>query len=213
MKDHQEISDPAVVKALSHPLRIQILGLLEDRVASPNELSQELDAPLGNVSYHVRELARLDFLKLVKKVPRRGAIEHYYTAKARPRVSDAGWAATPSIVKQAMVRSALEQISAYVNAAALENGFESEESHLNRMEIVVDDRGFSDLSKELWRVLLAIPKIEEASRKRLEKADHDGEQRVTVVTMLFETADPMIARQAHKQGPHAGARKRTRGTA
>jgi DNA-binding transcriptional ArsR family regulator len=196
VKDHQEISDPAVVKALSHPLRIQILGVLEKRTASPNELAREFDAALGTVAYHVRELARYGFIELVKKTPRRGAVEHYYRAKARPRVSDAGWAATPSVVKQAMVRSALEQISTFVNAAALEGGFDREQAHLNRVELVVDERGWEELSKELWRVLQALPKIEEASRKRLGRSDHDGEQRVTVVTMAFETAEPMIARAA-----------------
>jgi len=49
------------------------------------------------------------------------------------------------------------------------------------------------LSKELRRVVDALPKIEAASRKRLASADHEGEQRVTVVTMLSRNAEPMIA--------------------
>jgi DNA-binding transcriptional ArsR family regulator len=194
MKDHFETSDQSVIKALAHPLRVQILGVLEQRTASPNELSRELDAPLGNVSYHVRELARFGLVKLVKKTPRRGAIEHYYQATQRPRISDAGWAATPRVVKDAMIRSALEQISTFVNASAIEGGFSAEEAHLNRVRLTVDERGWQEVSRELWRVLEALPKIEAASRKRLAKNNHDGERDVTVVTMGFETAEPMIAR-------------------
>ena len=59
---------------MAHPLRVQILSVLEQRVASPRELSDELEAPLGNVSYHVRTLSSLGLIKLVKKTPRRGAI-------------------------------------------------------------------------------------------------------------------------------------------
>jgi DNA-binding transcriptional ArsR family regulator len=194
MKPHAEISDPRIVKALAHPLRIQILGILEQRVASPNELSRELDASLGTVSYHVRELARYGMVKLVKKTPRRGAIEHYYRAEERPRVSDAGWAQSPQVVKDALVRSALEQMSTFVNAAASSGGFNAEEAHLNRVQLTVDEKGWKDLSEELWRVLRTLPKIEEASRKRLAKDNHEGERNVTVVTMLFETAEPMLAR-------------------
>ena len=70
------------------------------------------------MSYHVRRLHALGFLELVKRTPRRGAIEHHYRAKARPRVTDEGWAETPSIVKRAMVGASLQQITSYVNAAA-----------------------------------------------------------------------------------------------
>jgi len=46
-------------------MRTRILGMLDERVASPRQLSDELDAPLQNVSYHVRELAKLGLIKLV----------------------------------------------------------------------------------------------------------------------------------------------------
>jgi DNA-binding transcriptional ArsR family regulator len=194
MKERLEIADQSVIKALAHPLRVQILGVLEQRTASPNELSRELGAPLGTVSYHVRELARFGLVKLVKKTPRRGAIEHHYRA-TETRITDAGWAATPQVVKDAMVRAALSQISTFVNAAAIEGGFNRDEAHLNRVQLTVDERGWQDLARELRRVLDAIPKIEEASRKRLARNDHEGERNVTVVTMSFDTAEPMVARQ------------------
>jgi DNA-binding transcriptional ArsR family regulator len=192
--DHREINNQGLIKALAHPLRVQILGVLEQGRASPVELARELDAPLANVAYHVRELQRYDMIKLVKKTQRRGAIEHYYEVTERPRITDAGWAAAPKAVKGAMVRAALEQISTFVNAAAIEGGFDREEAHLNRVQLTVDERGWKELSKELWRVLEALPRIEEASRKRLASNNHEGEQNVTVVTLGFETAEPMIAR-------------------
>ena len=48
MKPHSDISDPRIIKALTHPLRVSILGTLEERTASPSELAEELGAPLGN---------------------------------------------------------------------------------------------------------------------------------------------------------------------
>ena len=210
MKEYLEISDQNVIKGLAHPLRVQILGILETRAASPNELSQELDAPLGNVSYHTRELLRFGLVKLVKKTPRRGAIEHYYKAIKQPQITEAGWARTPRVVKDSMVRSALEQISDFVNAAAIEGGFNHAESHLNRIQLTVDERGWQEVAQKLTQLLTALPKIEEASRKRLEKASHDGERNMTVVMMGFETAEPMIARPVKAQKAATRSKQRVR---
>lgn len=210
MKEYLEISDQNVIKGLAHPLRVQILGILETRAASPNEISQELGAPLGNVSYHTRELLRFGLVKLVKKTPRRGAIEHYYKAVKQPQITEAGWAATPRVVKDSMVRSALEQISAFVNAAAIEGGFNRAEAHLNRTQLTLDERGWKDVSAKLTDLLGALSRIEAASQKRLERAGHEGERSTTVVTMSFETADPMIARQPAKARKPAAKRSKSR---
>ena len=69
MRTLHDINDPRLVKALAHPLRIRILAILEDRVASPSEIAEQLDAPLGNVSYHVRQLAELGLISLVRETP------------------------------------------------------------------------------------------------------------------------------------------------
>jgi DNA-binding transcriptional ArsR family regulator len=106
MKPFHDITDPTVAKALAHPLRTRVLAALEDRTASPSELATELDVPLGVLSYHIRRLTALGFLKLVRRVPRRGAVEHYYTA-VQPPVTAEAWGATPGIVKQASIAGTL----------------------------------------------------------------------------------------------------------
>lgn len=60
-------------------MRVAIIRhLTEHELVSPSGLSKVLGAPLGVTSYHVRRLASLGFLELVKRVPRRGAMEHFY---------------------------------------------------------------------------------------------------------------------------------------
>jgi len=100
-----DINDPRLVKALAHPLRIRILAILEDRVASPSEIAEQLDAPLGNVSYHVRQLAELGLISLVRETPVRGTLEHHYKAEIRPRITDKAWSTAPDIVKHAQARA------------------------------------------------------------------------------------------------------------
>lgn len=73
------VVDRRTTQALAHPTRVRILRFLKDaEVASPNTMATEFRVSLGSVSYHVRRLHKLGFLKLVKQVPRRGATEHFY---------------------------------------------------------------------------------------------------------------------------------------
>src|ERR1700761_9561038 len=72
-----------VAKAFAHPLRGQILIILNERVASPNLLAQELDQSLNLVAYHVRVLEKYDCIELVDTKQRRGATEHFYRATRR----------------------------------------------------------------------------------------------------------------------------------
>ena len=102
MKKVTTLDDPRYIKALSHPLRVRILAILEERAASPVKLADLLDASLGVVAYHVRTLEQLGLIKLVRTNQVRGAVEHHYRAQPRPTISDEGWAAAGPVAKQAL---------------------------------------------------------------------------------------------------------------
>ncbi len=188
MKSYADVTDSRVVKALAHPLRVEILAALEDRVASPNELAGELQADLGSVSYHVRRLVHLGFLKQVDQVPRRGAIEHYYTAIVGPRITDTAWSNVPTIVKRAMVGATIETVGRLVTAAAGAGGFDIADAHLTRTPVVVDQRGWHDLAEELRSLTERMAEIQRDSATRL--AESPGpENQATVVLMLFDSSD------------------------
>src|SRR5947208_3501934 len=192
MKSFAAINEPRVAKALSHPLRARILGILEERRASPRELSEELGAPLGNVSYHVRALLNLKLIKLVKKTPRRGAIEHHYEATgSAARVPDVEWEKMPSVAKQAIVGAVLDETNQSVAEAAAVGGFDRSEAHITRTKLVLDDKGFKDLSDVLAKVVERAERIQEQSTKRLKASDHDGEHQAALALMLFETMPPV----------------------
>jgi len=58
--------------------------VLREREASPRELAEELEAPLGVTAYHVRRLVDLGLVALVRETRRRGSIEHHYLAAEPP---------------------------------------------------------------------------------------------------------------------------------
>ncbi|MEX2108924.1 MAG: helix-turn-helix domain-containing protein [Solirubrobacterales bacterium] len=76
----------ALIKALSHPLRRQILRTMSDgQAASPRELAERLDQPLSNLSYHVRVLVNSGALKLVRKQQVRGTMQHFYRPSVKAK--------------------------------------------------------------------------------------------------------------------------------
>src|SRR3954468_3075681 len=84
--------DEGLLKAISHPLRHRLLGMLDGRVASPNELARGLRAPLGRGRSPLRLLHDLGAIELVNTEPRRGALEHYYRAVTRAWFGEGDWA-------------------------------------------------------------------------------------------------------------------------
>lgn len=202
MKHDRHITDARVAKALLHPLRVRILRVLDERIASPSQIAQELDASLGVVSYHVRTLARLGFVELVDEQQRRGAIEHFYRAAERPVVTSEAWGQMPTVAKHAMVRVTLAQIAEQVNQAAAGAGFERPEVHLTRSPLVLDEQGWAQVSACLDAALEELERVTAESERRLTARDHAGEIRATAVLMLFESpGEPSAA----NGGAHAGA--------
>jgi DNA-binding transcriptional ArsR family regulator len=191
------ISDPRYVKALSHPLRVRILALLQERTASPRELAEWLDATLGTVSYHVRTLHDFGLIELVKTTQVRGAIAHHYRAKIRPRVDDEAWASAAPIVKQAAVGAALQTVDDYARASAAAGGFDRGEAQLSRTSVRLDAKGWQQAAKACEKLLADLGKIEDAAARRLEKNAADASD-AAVVLLLFESVK---LTQADGDGP------------
>ena len=75
----KQIIDQRLVRAVSHPLRVEILEALSgDEEQSPTQIAKKLDKKLGNVSYHVNVLRECEVIELVRTRPRRGALEHFF---------------------------------------------------------------------------------------------------------------------------------------
>jgi len=181
-----DITDPRIAKAFAHPLRIHILGMLDDRVASPSEIAGELDAPLTHVSYHVRQLAGLGLIKLVRTTPRRGAVEHHYTAKIRPKVTDDAWSQAPEVVKKNLVAGWVQQVGAHVSAAVGDGGFERDDAHMSRSALDLDEKGWRAIAKELAKTLERVERISAEAKQRIEADPETAHFRATVAMMLFE---------------------------
>jgi DNA-binding transcriptional ArsR family regulator len=183
--------DPKLAKALAHPLRVRILSVLEQRMATPKELAQELGVPLGNVSYHVRALRDNGFLELERTRVVRGAVEHRYRMLGRPRINAATWAALPEIVREAFDAAAVEQIFGDVTRAVGAGGFTDAQSHIARFAFSLDEEGFAEASQVVSEALERFQEIE--ARAKARRGDEPGRPAIGVA-MLFHGGQGEAAR-------------------
>jgi DNA-binding transcriptional ArsR family regulator len=180
--------DERLAKALSHPLRQRILQRLnEGGVKSPNELSRELGDPLGNVSYHVRILRELDCVELVRTEQRRGALEHYYRATAQPWLDDKQWARLPAAFRRKTLGRTLSELLQSAGDASSAGGFDHPGAVVNRVPLVLDEQGWSDVVQLLNDTLEAATKIQAESQKRQE-SEPGAEVRTELGILHFRTA-------------------------
>jgi DNA-binding transcriptional ArsR family regulator len=207
-----DITDARLIKAYAHPLRLQILSLLDNRVASPKQIATELDTPLPNTAYHVRQLASLGLVELVRRTARGGAIEHHYTAKVRPVVPDDVWETLPEIVKRAYSGGLLQQAITQMVGAAEADGFLAKESHFSRTPGRVDARGWKAISRELAKSLERLERIVQESEARLADKPDEAGQTINVVMAFFEQADPKAVEERRvAKAPARAASTRARG--
>jgi DNA-binding transcriptional ArsR family regulator len=77
-----DVSDPRALRALAHPLRTSLLGLLRaEGPSTASRLGQRLGESSGATSYHLRQLAGFGF---VEEVPGEGtARERWWRARHR----------------------------------------------------------------------------------------------------------------------------------
>jgi DNA-binding transcriptional ArsR family regulator len=180
--------DQRLVRAIGHPLRLRLLTIFNERVASPSDLAAELGEPIGNVSYHTRILARLGCVELVKTKQVRGAVEHYYRAVVRPVFSDDDWAELPQSIRKSLAGAVLTEIADDMAASASEGGFDRDEVHLSRTTLTLDQQGWQQVNELLQELHEGALEIQAQSAARLHSDGAQESEAAVMALMLFEPA-------------------------
>jgi DNA-binding transcriptional ArsR family regulator len=172
---------------VAHPLRTRCLTVLSDRTASPSEIAQELREDVGNVSYHVKQLLKMEAIELVSERPVRGAVEHFYRAIRRPVLS---YEENRDLSVEDRVRFArlVLQFSVADAATAIDSGSlgQRPDHHLTRLPIQVDEEGWKELSELQAESFERAMEIEAASAERLSADPESAGIPARVISMFFE---------------------------
>lgn len=179
------ITDPRWLRAISHPIRIRLLAMLDEEPASPVILASKLGQPLGTIAYHVRTLYDLGLLKLVSTRQRRGATEHYYRTTARPTASVEAWEELDTISKQRLLTALIAKATDYATRSAAAGGFDAGEAHISTDALKLDRLGWEQLAQEAKQWLARAQEIARESASRCAE-DPGAMLAVGLTLMLFE---------------------------
>src|SRR6185437_13513119 len=83
LADRIALTSPSQVKAISHPVRTTILGLLHERAATVTELAAALERPKSTVAHHVKVLQGAGLVRVVATRRVRAIEERFYGRTAR----------------------------------------------------------------------------------------------------------------------------------
>lgn len=209
--------DPRLVKAMGHPVRLQVLTLLNEGIASPNEMAQELGESIGNVAYHTRYLLDLGCIELVKTEPRRGAVEHFYRAIVRPFLSDEQFMRLPASLRRTVADSAVDLIWRDVAEDVRTARWEARaDRHLSRTPLQLDDVAYRELSALTTTLLDRALELESESAGRAAEVESEL-YRAKLVMMLYgeadANADDAESSRAKRRNASRGKSRRSRGKA
>jgi hypothetical protein len=189
-----ETIDQNLVRAVAHPLRVQILEILSDQVASPNLLANQLDTGLTDVAYHTRALDRCGCLELVDTAQRRGAVEHFYKATPGAFVGDRDWRRVPRSVRggvsTATLHTFLDKAVAALEAGTLEK---HDDTVFRWMPLLLDEEGWKEVVTIIEEATNLVLSAHLRSQDRLSKSGGRGRISTVVGMASFETAGSMEA--------------------
>jgi DNA-binding transcriptional ArsR family regulator len=196
-----------LIRALAHPLRVKLLAYLNDREWSPNELSEELNEGLSQVSYHIKVLRDLEMIEMTRTEPRRGAVEHYYRAIERAYIPR--WMAKllPKSGNEIVGSDILEAIEEdLVTSVKSGKFYEREDTHASYTPVTVDGIGCEEADEVAIRAIGEILEIQGKAANRRANGEGDGEY--IPISAAFLIFSSVVAEEKRK--PSQGGKKKGR---
>ncbi len=180
-----------LVKALNHPVRVKALTILTEKIASPKEISAQIDTPLSNVSYHVRVLDELGLVEIVEEESVRGSVAHFYKAVERPLIDNPDWEKLSPKVRSAFSGYVIETLMSDAASSLAAGVFDRrDDRHLSRTSLTLDEKAWRKVSEIQAKALNQILKEQAASAERLKKSGAEAILAIAGMT-CFEVVSPV----------------------
>jgi hypothetical protein len=170
--------DGRLIYAISHVVRAHVLAVLNEKIASPNELANEIGVDVNYISYHFEKLEEIEFIELVRTEPRRGFDEHFYRATETFFLDNGDVEKLPQSLSVGMSTYWLRSIMADAIKALEAGTFDARRNrHVSWSSLLLDEQGWGEANTTLDEALDQILEIQQKSARRMSKS---GEQAIPV---------------------------------
>jgi DNA-binding transcriptional ArsR family regulator len=182
----ENLVDRWFIKALAHPVRVEILELLNEREASPSEMKRMLGGTLNLINYHLRVLQDCGCVEISRTEPVRGAVKHFYRAVPRSFLGHQDLRDVPASIRGGATELSLRSFLKILSAAAEAGTLDSDDTILSWLSLAVDEVGREEVIELSESTLQTYELIARRSRERAAAA---GGQLLPLVVALaaFET--------------------------
>jgi DNA-binding transcriptional ArsR family regulator len=178
-------------KAMSHQSRAEALRVLNERTASPKEISQEIGESVGYVGYHVRQLLALGCIEKVGDRRVRGAVETFYRAVELPIVDTEEWEEIPAQRRAGLVgeflQPTIDDTVRSVNAGVLGS---TKDFHMTSSPLITDEIGLREMLEIHEETRLRLCEVAAESARRKAEGSGEREIRVSSFQACFEVPPP-----------------------
>jgi DNA-binding transcriptional ArsR family regulator len=217
----RRVVDQGFVKSLAHELRVEILTILTEQTASPNELTAMLDEGLSQVSYHVKVLKDYERIELVRTEPRRGAVEHYYRATSKTLLPAKTWRGFKKGLRAVIGGGLASDLFNDLAEALAAKSLQESETHISRTPLVLDAEGWENVTDRAARFTEEVEEEQRAAAARMAKANGSAPEvkGYTVGVLGFEDSRdlsdnpplPKVAKPASAKGKRSMANRKGKG--
>jgi len=189
-----KLTSAQLVKAFAHPIRVQAMAILNERIASPKEVAARTGESLKLVAYHIRVLKNLGLVELVRveEAASGRVTEHFYKATRRPMIDLEAWKQLSDPEKHASAMTIMGLISGDVGLAMQKGTFlDPDDGHLSRTPMRVDQRGWEDSIAILDQALESLLAVGEEAAERIAKgADGVMQSEVAIIQFPLPNSSP-----------------------
>ena len=161
----------------------------------------------------MRELEEVGLIELVDEKKRRGAVEHFYRAIARPLLSAEEWEQLSLDDRQGFSAWIIQLLLVDASQALAAGTFDARgDRHLSRTPLLVDEEGWRELVEIQANALRAMLEVQAASAAGSNAAD--GEEGIpTVAAMTLFEMPPKRRSRRGRRPSRGGGRRRFSGPA
>jgi DNA-binding transcriptional ArsR family regulator len=178
--------DKRLAKALSHPLRTEIIAILTDRCASPRELADTLGEELSNVSYHTKELLKFDCIEVVREEKVRGAVKTTYRATTRMLLDHEDWDRLSKETRTGISINAVNEVIRRASDAVEKGTLDKRKSRIvATLKMDVDEQAWRDANLAVRTAYDRLNEIQEEAANR--QAEGAKTFRMTASLLTYES--------------------------
>ena len=177
-----------LLRALAHPVRLELLGVLSYRNISPSSFARRRKEPVGNVTYHFRYLEEAGCIELAETKPsKRGSVVSVYRRIKSVIFSERDWLLMPDEERQIVSSTILRDLVGRMTEALQTETFTKRpEVHITWQPVALDERGWKEVDEILT---FAERRVEQAQVDSIERMRDSGEAglEATVAFISFES--------------------------